>query len=116
MGILSKIREKSESQKKIISLVTAIILTLIIVVVWFSFGSNSSGDVDSKNKLSSLSPFQTIKDEFKSIFSNSQEKMSALLSSSTDGTSTDNILVEELSSSTTAISTDIGTSTKTETE
>ena len=72
MGILTNIKQKTDSQKKVISLVVALVLTLVIVVVWFSFSSISVDTElpgESAGKLSSISPWQTIKDEFSSAFS-----------------------------------------------
>jgi hypothetical protein len=92
MGILNLIRQQSDGQKKIVSLVTAVILTLIIVFVWYSF-SNSNGSeelaVNEPSKLSSISPVQMIKDEFSKAFSNFKETTEQLdLSTTTESTST----------------------------
>lgn len=71
MGILNYIKQKSDSQKKFFSLVSAIILTLVIILIWLSFSPNISDKemVTEENKLSSISPFQMIKDEFSRAFS-----------------------------------------------
>lgn len=85
MGILAKIRQKSDQQKKVFSLVTALILTAVIVVVWFSFNNVSfNGQMpDGSDKLSSVSPIQMIKDEFSKAFSNFNNNVSDLEASST---------------------------------
>jgi hypothetical protein len=76
MSILEKIRQKDDRQKKIFSFVSALILTLIILVGWLSF-SNKSNDslavVKTENKLSSVSPLQMIKDEFTKAFASFNE-------------------------------------------
>ena len=72
MGILNKIRQKSDNQKKIFSLVSAFVFTFIIVAVWFSFNNDSSASEiveQEQSKLSSISPVQMIKEEFSKIFS-----------------------------------------------
>ena len=71
MGILNKIRQISDSEKKIFSLISAVVLTLIIVVTWFSFTNSSASDnkIDTQDRLSSISPVQVIKDEFSKVFS-----------------------------------------------
>ncbi len=103
MGILNSMRERPDNQKKIFSLITAVILTLIIVVVWFSFGENKAdNDLAGAEpaKLSSLSPIQVIKDEFSKAFSNFKETMPDLASTTdiTDSTSTIPVQTEEASS------------------
>ena len=80
----------TENQKKIFSLATAAVLTLIIVVIWYSLGDKSTQDKVAgveENKLSSLSPMQVIKDEFSKAFSNFNASV-ADISSTTTGTTT----------------------------
>lgn len=76
MQILNTIRQKPDSQKKILSLVLAFILTLFIVGFWFSFDRKSaSNDMagEEVSKLSSISPIQMIKEEFSKAFSGFSE-------------------------------------------
>lgn len=115
MGILNKIRQRPDNQKKLFSLVMAIILTLIIVVVWYSFTSNSGSKQiageETPNTLSSLSPLQVIKDEFSKAFSGISDKLSGTGSSGSSTVSIE-IVSDNLVSTSTA---DIGT-TSTSTE
>ena len=86
MSILTTIKQRPENQKKIISLVTAVILTFIIVIVWFSFsGKSINGQLaeEGDNKLSSVSPMQVIKDEFSKVFSGFNDAVTEIESSST---------------------------------
>lgn len=87
MGILTKVRSMPDNQKKIFSLAVAIILTLIIVVVWFSFSRVSSDEQiaeEAEAKLSSVRPWQMIKDEFSKAFSGfNQGETASSTSSST---------------------------------
>jgi hypothetical protein len=81
MGILNKIRQKPDNQKKIFSLVSALVLTFIIIVVWISFNKDfSASKVVEKepSKLSSISPIQMIKEEFSKAFSDFNAKVSDL--------------------------------------
>lgn len=76
----------SDNSKKIFSLVTAVIGTLVIVSLWFSFTRDSSAEKVAQgeiSKLSSLSPMQVIKDEFGKVFSNFNEQMASIKASST---------------------------------
>ena len=74
MGILNSIKQKTDKQKKIFSVIVAGVLTLIIVSVYFSFtGTNNQIVEDESNKLSSVKPLQMIKDEFSKAFSSSEE-------------------------------------------
>jgi len=62
----------NDNQKKIFSLALAATLTLIIVVIWYSFGDKKTNQVAGEkveSKLSSISPVQMIKDEFSKAFS-----------------------------------------------
>jgi len=112
MGLLTKIREMPDNKKKIFSLVTAIILTLIIVVVWFSFTNVSSpNSVNEENKLSSFSPMQVIKDEFSKAFSNFKSTTENISSSSesliSSSTGTSSIPIEVIDEGTSTASTTI---------
>jgi lipopolysaccharide export LptBFGC system permease protein LptF len=73
MGILTYIRQKTDKQKKIFSLVLAGALTFVIVISYFSLvGSPISSNqevVAESDKLSSVKPLQMIKEEFSNIFS-----------------------------------------------
>jgi hypothetical protein len=111
MGILNKIRQKSDNEKKIFSLISAVTLTLIVVVVWSSFTSSSARDneIDSKDKLSSISPMQVIKDEFSKVFSTFNSNTEA---SSSTSTIPIEIINEEASSPSLGTSTEISTTTK----
>lgn len=78
MGIFLKIKERPDSEKKIFSLITASVLTLIIVVVYFSYGEKKSDDlidVKNENKLSSISPLKMIKEEFSKAFATAKESL-----------------------------------------
>jgi len=101
MGILEKIKQKPEKQKKFISLTTAIILTLIIVVIWLSYGraTNSQAGVEKVDKLSSISPWQMIKEEFSKAFNGYDEALNEIMA--TTSTSTEEFI--NASSSTTTI-------------
>ena len=71
MGILTKVRAMPDNKKKIISLATATAITLVIIVIWFSFNTSSANTKEGReevNKLSSVSPMQVIKDEFSKAF------------------------------------------------
>ena len=85
MGILNKIRQKSDNEKKIFSLISAVVITLVIVVVWSSFTGRSASDneIDTQNKLSSISPIQVIKDEFSKLFSTLGSNVKASSSTTT---------------------------------
>ncbi len=102
MEILEKIRQRPEKQKKFISLTTAIILTFIIVVVWLSYGraTNSQADVEKVDKLSSISPWQMIKEEFSKAFNGYDEALNEIIA--TTSTSTEDFIS---TSSTTTIPT-----------
>lgn len=80
MGILSNLRQKPDNQKNFFSLVTAVILTLVIVIVWASFTKQSFStemSIDS-GKLSSISPIQMIKDEFSKAVSGLNDNLAEL--------------------------------------
>jgi hypothetical protein len=87
MGILENIKQRPDNQKKFFSLVLALVLTLFIIGFWFSFMNNSSDNKTASggsDKLSSVSPWQVIKDEFSKAFSG----FSTDLSSTTESSST----------------------------
>jgi hypothetical protein len=87
MGILTKIRQRPDNQKKIFSLVTAGVLTVIIIVVWLSFNKTSiNTKVEDPDKLSSISPVQVIKEEFSKALSGFKESTEEI--SSTTATTT----------------------------
>jgi len=76
MSILTSIKQRPDNQKKFFSVVLALIITFIIVGVWFSFSGNSidsSIASEEPSKLSSISPLQVIKDEFSQTFSSLKE-------------------------------------------
>ncbi len=78
MSILTKIRQRPDNEKKVFSLVTAGVLTLIIFITWISFTGNnktlSTEQVITEDKtLSSISPIQVIKEEFGKAISNFKE-------------------------------------------
>lgn len=109
----------TDNEKKIFSLITAAVLTLIIVVIWFSFGDKKSTDLVTKEevKLSSLSPMQVIKDEFSKAFAGFNDKMddiaSTTLIESTSTLITDGQAIPiEIIESTTTASTTISTSSE----
>ena len=126
MGILTQIRRQPDNQKKFFSLITAFILTLVIVGFWLSFNYNSSTDQTadvSQDKLSSLSPLQVIKDEFSKAFAgfdgNASDTANSLLpvevvpvdtSSSTDSTIT---ATSTATTTNQSLSTSTATTTKT---
>jgi len=78
MSILTNIRKMSEGGKKIFSLIGAVVLTLLIIYIWFPWQVDDS-QVEENKKLSSVSPLNVIKDEllsFKKIISGADEKLS----------------------------------------
>jgi hypothetical protein len=96
MGILTKIRQKSDRQKNFISLIGSAVLTLIIFLSWFSFSADSTKESiinKTENKLSEISPLQIIKEDISNAFSEFNSKISDLknISSSTDLVETINI-------------------------
>ena len=103
MSILEKIKRRPENEKRVFSLVAAIILTLIIVFVWFSFGARDevSEVAVKETKLSSISPIQVIKDEFSKAFSGFREDANAVLGTTTDEAA-DEVITEEASASSSA--------------
>jgi len=105
MGFLNIIRQKSDSQKSLFSIVTALVLTFFVVALWFSFSNNSSDDQVNNDKLSSISPMQVIKEEFSKMFSVFDSNIS-------DSASSSPIIVEIVPD----LATSSGTSTKSNTE
>ena len=106
----------SDNQKKIFSLALAAVITLIIVVVWYSFGDKKNNQIaeETEPKLSSLSPMQVIKDEFSKAFSGIKASVADIDSSTTTesiGTSTDLIPIEIIEATSIA-STTISTSSE----
>lgn len=103
MDELTRIRQRSNNQKNLLSLFIALILTLVIVFVWYSFSNNTNQPVreETPNTLSSLSPLQVIKDEFSQAFASIGDKISGFGSS----TVTVEIVSENLASSTDGIAT-----------
>jgi len=102
MEILTKIREMPDNKKKIISLVVAIVLTFFVVGLWYSLTSDSVDNVaieEKVNRLSSISPWQMIKDEFSRAFSGFDNK--------SDEISTTTVPVEIIEVTNTATSTNI---------
>ncbi len=101
MGILNSIRKKSDNQKKVISLFLALTATFFIVGIWYSFTNNSPVDND---KLSSVSPWQMIKEEFSNAFSDFN---SDILISENENSIPVEIILDKLSTSTATSSEDI---------
>lgn len=62
----------TENQKKLFSLILAAVITLIIAGLWFSFSGSPAdqASAEAQDKLSSVSPWQVIKDDFSQAFSN----------------------------------------------
>lgn len=112
MSILQTVREKPDNQKKLFALTGAIILTLVIVFVWYSFGANRQADdlaaAVSESKLSSVSPWQVIKDEFSDAFSGLGDKISSFQSGSTTQDTSNTVPVEFVT-----LEPELGTSTAT---
>ena len=105
------IRQRPDNQKKFFALITALILTLIIVGFWFSFSNNSSENQiagGNQDKLSSLSPWQVIKDEFSKAFSGLNNEISDQASTSPIVTE---VIPEDLSTSTGSTTTDTAVNT-----
>ena len=104
MGILNSIRNQPDNQKKIVSLVLAVILTAIIVSVWFTYSDKGENKIASEepNKLSSVSPFQMIKEEFSKAFSGFKEMTS---STTEEIISTSTVQIEIIEATSTATST-----------
>lgn len=74
MGILNKIKEKPENHKRVISIVSAGLLTLIIIY-FFLYIPNKNLNIDkpeTKN-LSAISPIQAFKSQITDLFLNNTE-------------------------------------------
>jgi hypothetical protein len=86
MGILAKIKNRPENEKRVFSLVSAIVLTLVIVFVWLSFGNEEAPKevAVKESKLSSISPIQVIKDEFSKAFNGFGDEASQVLGTTTE--------------------------------
>ncbi len=103
MTVLDTIRKRPDNQKRFFSLITAGILTLIIVGFWFSFSRPTQTVAEKEtSKLSSVSPVQVIKDEF--------ARAVAGFKASTEQLSTSTIQVEVVGEN--ATSTDLSTSSE----
>ena len=120
MSVLEKIKRRPDNQKSFFSLLTAIVLTLIIVALWLSFSVKSAGKevAEDQNSLSSISPIKMIKDEISKAISDYQEANIDKTASAIDvlldegesgnfviGTSTDTDILEATSSDKTATGT-----------
>ena len=106
MGLLTKIRQRPDNQKKMFSLVTAAALTVIIFVVWLSFNGVSNQPKADSSKLSSVSPLGVIKDEFSKAFSNFKDittEMNATDTTTSTATSTDMNIATSTEVSTTTL-------------
>lgn len=112
MGILAKIKSRPENEKRVFSLVSAIVLTLVIVFVWFSFGGEDEPKevAVEETKLSSISPIQVIKDEFSKAFSGFNEDVSQVLGTTTESEAV--ALSESTTTASTTMSTENATTTK----
>ena len=91
MGLLQKIRAKSDKEKNIIALVSAGIITLIVVILWLGFAPAEKKKSDSDLKLSSISPFETFKEQFGQIkqdFSDNFSKATEAINNLNQSTST----------------------------
>ena len=68
MGLLQKMRSKSDKQKNLLAIIFAALITLVIVILWFSFNLSSEPDTPKpESKLSEIAPFQTLKEQFSQI-------------------------------------------------
>lgn len=107
MGILTKIRQRPDNQKRIFSFVSAAIVTLVIFVVWLSFGDDPiETKLVKEDTLSSLSPIQVMKEEFSKALSDFKESTESM-SSTTDYFGSSTVPVEVVESTSTATSSDI---------
>lgn len=107
-----------DNKKKVFSLVIAAVITFVIVTVWISLTKSDDKLAENEvNKLSSVSPWGMIKDEFSKAFSSFNE-----LTESTSSTSTDTLdimssstipveIIEEGNSSTSSPQASTATST-----
>jgi hypothetical protein len=99
MSILTKIRQWPDNRKRVFSLVSALVLTLVILILWLSTGSSQVLPQAEESKLSSISPMQVIKDEFTKAVSDFKENT--------------NQDIEEVSSSTTPVEIIVATTSTT---
>ena len=101
MSILEKIRQMPDNQKKIFSLATATVLTLVVIVLWSSTTGSANSQMAEKktDKLSSISPMQVIKDQFSKAFADVHTSINSLQDNSNNASSTQ--VVEEQTASTT---------------
>jgi len=109
MGILNKIKQKPDSQKRVISLVFSLVITIFVVGIWYSFSEKKGStelSADEQSKLSSLSPIQVIKDEFSRMFADIKQGADVISS-----TTLDNIPIEIFDEETASTSEAVGTST-----
>jgi hypothetical protein len=86
MSILTRIRQWPDNRKRVFSLVSALVLTVVILILWLSAGSSQVLPPAEENKLSSISPMQVIKEEFTkavSDFKDNTNQDSGEVSSST---------------------------------
>ena len=74
MSILTRIRQWPDNRKRVFSLVSALVLTLVILILWLSAGSSQISPQVEESKLSSISPMQVIKDEFTKAVADFKEK------------------------------------------
>ncbi len=78
MGILTNIREMSDNKKNFFSFFGAIILTSVIIYIWFPWKTEEV-NLQEEKKLSSVSPLHIIKEgfsNFKNIISDSDNTIS----------------------------------------
>jgi len=66
MKFLDKIRNKSDIEKRSISIVVALVLTLAIGAVWIL--SSFTGVEVEENKANVLSPVENMKNQFNDLF------------------------------------------------
>ena len=104
----------TDNQKKIFSLALAAVITLVIVVIWYSLGDKKNNQIaeETEIKLSSVSPMQVIKDEFSKAFAGFNEKVTDMASTiDTESTSTiitdGQVIPIEIFEATTSTSTNI---------
>ncbi len=66
---------RTDNQKNIISLISAFLITLVIIFIWSPFKNNKNNNFEiiEEKKLSSISPVQMIKEEFSKAFSSFKE-------------------------------------------
>ena len=105
MGILTKIRQRPDNQKKIFAFVGAGVLTLVIIIAWLGFTTSAANTkVENPDKLSSLSPWQIIKDEFSKALTNFKQTTTDI-SSTSESLSSSTIPIQVIEATSTATST-----------